>query len=228
VFGASVGRARRSPSLVLSAESLAAYGVFSVPGHVWRAMQRLGAWIEPVLVDEWSRIVRGYAERRGGAPAPGEIEGALAWIEPVRDVRIAREAALAQMAAGRPLRCVWSDRPLTPATLDVDHCLPWSAWPCGDLWNLMPAHRVVNQHQKRDRLPSAGTLAAARGVVVAWWDDAWRGGEALGARFAREVDAALPVAGTAASEEVFAALEWRRLRLRQDQQLAEWTARRGG
>jgi len=92
----------------------------------------------------------------------------------------------------------------------------------------MPAHRVVNQREKCDRLPSAGTLAAARGAVVSWWDDAWRGGESLGARFAREVDAALPVADTAASEEVFAALEWRRLRLRQDQQLAEWEARRGG
>jgi tripartite-type tricarboxylate transporter receptor subunit TctC len=34
--------------------------------------------------------------------------------------------------------------------LDIDHCLPWSAWPCGDLWNLLPASPRVNQHLKRD------------------------------------------------------------------------------
>lgn len=39
------------------------------------------------------------------------------------------------------------------ATLDIDHALPWAAWPCSDRWNLLPAHRRVNQHQKHDLLP---------------------------------------------------------------------------
>ena len=224
VFAASRGRALTSHDLALDAETLAQFGTLSVPGHVWRAMQRLGSWIEPVLAAEWAWLTRAYAERQGRTLAPGEVEAALAWTEPTRDVRIAREAVLARMAAGQRLRCVWSGRPLAPATLDIDHCLPWSAWPCGDLWNLLPAHRTTNQREKRDLLPSAATLSSARQAVVAWWEDAWRSDPALDTRFAREVGAALPVSGDLSSDAAFDALAWRRLRLGQDQQLREWTA----
>lgn len=222
VFDAQPMRMPRTLPLALDAETLWAFGRLSVPGHVWRAMQRLGSWIEPVLVAEWVRITRAYAERGGRVLGHGEVEAALTWAEPTRDVRVAREAALKRMAAGERLRCVWSDRPLSAETLDIDHCLPWSAWPCGDLWNLLPAHRTTNQRQKRDLLPSAGTLASARDAIIAWWEEAWRRDAALGARFAREVSAALPVDGAAPSADVFSALEWRRLRLRQHQQIVEW------
>jgi hypothetical protein len=46
--------------------------------------------------------------------------------------------------------------------------------------------------------------------------------QALKARFDREAAAALPVQVNASTDDVFAALEWRRLRLRQDQQVQEW------
>ena len=222
VFGANMARASTRDDLALDVETLRRFGTLAVPGHVWRAMQRLGPWIEPVLAAEWARLTRGYAERQGSPLAPGDVEAALAWVEPVRDVRLAREAALARLSSRGRLRCVWSDRPLTASTLDVDHCLPWSAWPCGDLWNLLPAHRTVNQRDKRDRLPSAAALASSRDAIVAWWDDAWRADAALDARFGREVGAALPVPSGCASEIAFEGLAWRRLRLQQDQRLPEW------
>ena len=166
VFGATTARAPRATYLALDADTLSNFGVLAVPGHVWRAMQRLGTKIEPVLVAEWARLTRAYAERQGRALVPGEVEMALAWPDPARDVRVAREAALKELAGGETLRCVWSDRPLSAESLDVDHCLPWSAWPCRDLWNLLPTHRTVNQHQKRDLLPSAAALASARDAIV--------------------------------------------------------------
>ena len=49
---------------------------------------------------------------------------------------------------------------------------------------------------------------------------------ALRTRFERETMAALPVGSGASTDEVFAALEWRRLRLRQDQQVPEWAGAR--
>jgi len=226
VFGASYGRAARPAHLALDAETLAQFGSLSVPGHVWRAMQRLGAWIEPMLATEWARLTRGYAERQGRTLLPGEIEAALAWSEPTRDVRVAREAALGRISTGERLRCVWSGQPLTPATLDIDHCLPWSAWPCGDVWNLLPAHRIVNQREKRDLLPSAATMSSARQAVIGWWEDAWRNDPALDARFVREAGAALPISGDLSTEAAFDALTWRRRRLQQDQQLVEWTVTR--
>jgi hypothetical protein len=223
IFGASPARALRAQAtLSLDGGTLAAYGSLTVPGHVWRAMQRLGAWIEPVLVAEWARMMRDYGERMGRAVAPGVAEAALAWLEPARDTALARQVARRLMDSGVTVRCVWTGARLKPGMLDIDHCLPWSAWPCGDLWNLLPASPRVNQHLKRDRLPSAGALAAAHAEIVGWWDAGWRADAALDGRFRREVVAALPVGVDAASEDVFAALEWRRLRLRQDQQVEEW------
>jgi hypothetical protein len=86
----------------------------------------------------------------------------------------------------------------------------------------MPASRRVNQHIKRDRLPSAGALAAARDRIIEWWGMGWLSNPALAGRFKREAAAALPIAADAPPEDVFAGLEWRRLRLRQDQQVEEW------
>ena len=111
---------------------------------------------------------------------------------------------------------------MTSRNLDIDHTLPWSAWPCGDLWNLVPSLSAVNQHQKRDRLPTAAVLAQAREPIIRWWEEAWHADPALARRFAAEARATLPVDGAATPDAVFAGLEWRRLRVRQDQQAPEW------
>jgi hypothetical protein len=57
---------------------------------VWRTLQRLGSWVEPVLVNEWARLVRAYGERMGRMISLGEVEGALAWLDPARDTQLAR------------------------------------------------------------------------------------------------------------------------------------------
>jgi hypothetical protein len=111
---------------------------------------------------------------------------------------------------------------LRPGSLDIDHCFPWTAWPCGDLWNLVPAQPSVNRNAKRDRLPSAAALAAARDGIQSWWCEAWEADPALADRFWREADAALPLQGGRDLDDVSSGLEWRRLRLRQDQQLQKW------
>ena len=224
VFGAQRARGRGPQgTLVLDVPTLRGWGTITVPGSVWRAMTRFGAWIEPVLVAEWARLTRRYAARMGMAVEPGQVEAALEWQEPLRSTVAGRMAAQRLFALGRTVECVWSGRRLTMASLDVDHCLPWSAWPCGDLWNLLPASPRVNQHLKRDRLPSAAALAGAREGVIGWWEQAWCADPALQSRFVRESAAALPVPVDASPIEIFMALEWRRLRLRQDQQIQEWS-----
>src|SRR5262249_32862224 len=120
-------------------------------------------------------------------------------------------------------RCIWTGVRLSPGLLDIDHCFPWSAWPCGDLWNLLPTSRRVNQHLKKDLLPSASVLAGAQESIIGSWEQAWVPDAALRQRFEREVAAPLPVGGNTSVEDVCAAVEWRRLPLRQDQQVQEWT-----
>ena len=136
--------------------------------------------------------------------------------------------ALRLIDAGLGLYCVWSGRKLDPQSLDIDHCFPWSVWPCGDLWNLLPTHRVVNQREKRNRLPADGLLQAAGNPILDWWRRAYLAEDTvLPRRFADEARASLPGlaggAGPLPPEEVFAALRVQRLRLRHDQQVPEWT-----
>jgi hypothetical protein len=103
---------------------------------------------------------------------------------------------------------------------------PWTAWPCGDLWNLVPAHREVNQRFKRDRLPSATTLFRAEGRIVGWWEGAYlrSGGSNLADQFVQEARASLPAFSTNAAGDIFASVCLQRIRLRHDQQIPEWEA----
>lgn len=223
VFEAVVARAPKTGGeLILDADTLAGFGVLRVPGPLWRTLQRLGAWVEPVLVNEWARLTEAFAVRMGRAVAPGEVQAALQWLDPARDTALAREVARRLIARGEPVHCVWSGARLPLAGLDIDHCLPWAAWPCGDLWNLLPTRSTVNRSAKRDRLPSASALAQARDPIQAWWRQAWDSDEAIAQRFWRETASSLPVGPAADLDDIFAGLEWRRLRLRQDQQLQEW------
>ena len=198
-----------------------------VPAHLWRAMQRFAAWVEPTLIAEWSRLMGDYARRQGRALDAGTVAVAMAWSDAERDVAVPCRIALGLVEGGRTLHCAWTGRVLSPGTLDIDHLFPWSAWPCGDLWNLLPAHREVNQRLKRDRLPSALTLAGAEERIVGWWrtaylasDDQW-----LPARFGHEAGASLPGLRSDACDpvRVFTAVGLQRLRLRHDQQVPEWT-----
>jgi hypothetical protein len=198
VFDAAPARAARiRHEICMDTETLGTFGVIGVPGPVWRTLQRLGAWAEPVLVSEWARLIRAFGDRMGRPVAPGEAEAALQWLDPARDTAVAgyRQG----FGASGP----------RADSLEIDHCLPWTAWPCGDLWNLFPAKPSVNRNAKRDRLPSAATLVEAREGLQSWWRQAWEADQALSARFWREADAALPLQGGRDLDDVFTGLEWR-------------------
>jgi SAM-dependent methyltransferase len=201
------------------------YGTTRVPLTVWHALRRMAAWIEPMLIAEWVRLTKGYADRSGRTVTTDEVMSALRWIEPERDTRFVRELALDRLARGQAIQCVWSGRPLAAKSLDIDHCLPWSAWPCGDLWNLLPAVSAVNRHGKRERIVTATTLAEAKPLILDWWRGAYlEDRPAVRKRFAEEAQSTLPILKDRDPdlEDLFLALDIRRLRLRQDTQVAEW------
>lgn len=178
--------------------------------------------------------MRNFAERQKRRLDEGQIGAAMTWSDPARDVRRPREIALSLMGRRQAMHCVWSGRRLEAATLDIDHCFPWAAWPCGDLWNLLPAHREVNQRRKRDRLPSEDLLRRARGAILEWWSSAYLSAADLGLarQFGDEALASLPAlrgpgrmpqsGERPGPEDVYAAMGLQRLRLRRDQQVPEW------
>ncbi len=224
-----VKRPRRVPppsDIRLDEAYLSAFGTLLVPEHLWRALQRFDVWIEPALLAEWSSLMQGYAARQGRRLNDAVIAAAMCWSEPERDVRFVREQAR-RLMDGTALHCVWSGQKLSAATLDIDHCFPWSAWPCNDLWNLLPAHRRVNQNQKRQRLPDGAVLRSARDRIQEWWHQGYLEAEnrLLSRRFMVEAVATLPLAGQEKPtvDDVFMAIEIQRLRLKHDQQIPEWT-----
>jgi len=215
-----------SGEIVVDTAFLAGFGTLMVPRALWRALGRFAVWVEPALIAEWQRLMRGYAARQERVLDEGVLGAAMTWSEQARDTSLPRELAVAALRAGEPLHCVWSGRRLEEATLDIDHCLPWTTWPCGDLWNLLPADRRVNQHEKRDRMPADELLGRAAAPIQAWWQRAYLGeaSPVLARRFSDEARASLPGLGgsTDSPAEVFAALRVQRLRLRHDQQAPEW------
>ena len=178
-----------------------------------------------MLLAEWIRLTQGYAERAGRVVTTDQATTALRWLEPERDTAFVRSVAHGRLRSGHAVDCVWSGRHLTEGGLDIDHCLPWSAWACGDLWNLLPSAPAVNRHGKRERIVTADTLRVARPRILSWWQEAYLANDALRLRFVEEARSSLPLPHdrTPALEEVFAALDFRRLRLRQDTQAAEWS-----
>ena len=219
-----VRRSVRLPqNLALSPDYLRAFGTLSVPLHLWRAMQRYAVWIEPALIEEWLALTHRYAERQERKIDESAVRNAMQWREPKRDVEDVRRRALELLDQRRPLRCVWTGKPLRANDLDIDHCFPWSAWPCGDLWNLLPAKRHINQRQKRDLLPDDQTLRRAEDHIVEWWEAAYCSKPTIHERFQLEARARLPAIESIDDlEDVFAAVSFQRLRLSHDQRIPEW------
>jgi hypothetical protein len=211
--------------LQLDAAYLNSFGEMTIPAYLWQALQRFDVWIEPALLAEWTRLMKLYAKGQGDSLSEQGIVQALAWPDPRRDVGDAKRQAL-RLIGGAGLHCVWTGARLNEANMDIDHCLPWVAWPCSDLWNLMPALRSVNQHKKRERLPGEALLQAARERIQTWWHDAYltQGNRLLSTQFRTEALASLPVAGGEAdgTDEVFSGLALQRLRLKLNRQVAEW------
>ena len=153
-----VTASRARGGITLDEPYLASFGTMRVPAHLWTAIQRFSAWIEPAIIAEWIRVTQRYGAKQGRSLDEARLAAAMTWSDPSRDVRVPRERAERLLATGR-LHCVWSGKRLTAGSLDIDHCFPWTVWPCGDLWNLMPAHR--KGQSAREARSAAGRPAAA-------------------------------------------------------------------
>lgn len=224
VLPTRIGQAGRAPArLLIDAGYLQSFGELRVPLHLWRALVRHDVWIEPALVSEWVRLMEGYARGQGRELDPALVARAMRWHEPNRDVAFVRKTATALMADST-VHCVWTGRRLNENRLDIDHCLPWAAWPCDDLWNLLPSDPRINRHGKRDRLPAADAIEQSRERIVDWWQRAWLGHPGMAERFQVEARASLPIMDDAddVAGLVFAGLKARRFALRLDQQIPEW------
>ena len=206
-------------SLRLDQEALWAFGSMTVPSHLWRAFRRWGPWIEPLLRQEWAAYMESLIDTRD----PRDLWRALTWVDPQRDTREVRTLVEDLRARGQSIYCVWSGRHLQNE-LDIDHCLPLAAWPCQDLWNMLPFSATVNR-AKGDKLVTPERLEGARERLLEWWDRACiRGPRALESRFRLEaqLSLAIPEEGGLGLDRVFHGLAMRRMALAHGKLLSAW------
>lgn len=221
----SGGRTRRPGEILLDEDYLFGFGEVRVPETLWQALRKHALWVEPVVISEWAEMMRVYARRQERTVDENELKDAMVWADPERDVRESRERAK-RLLKNRELYCVWSGKRLRTAW-DIDHCLPWSVWSCGDLWNLMPANRDVNQNKKRDLLPSEPVMDEAHDRILDWWDRAYfRGDSPMKERFLVQAVSSLPgirqEERSLDLEEIFESVCLQRAKLRRDQRAPEW------
>ncbi len=208
--------------LIINEEYLRSFGSLFVPLSIWRTMVRFDAWIEPSLVAEWIRLMENYAKTQGRELDQGALNRSMQWHNPSRDVSYVRNRTK-QLMDAKPVHCIWTGTRLSKSNFDIDHCLAWAAWPCADLWNLLPAKPAINR-QKRDKLPSAEMLDRSAERIMGWWEKAWSGDEIGKSRFLLEAKASLPIFSKNLDlENVFDGLQKRRFAIRADQQIDEWT-----
>ena len=167
-FGAAFAKIKgaiREGPVVFAAKGAFGYdkstGLVSLPFELWREFMHLGAWIEPAVIFEWAQETRRMSK---GELAIGEVISLLAAeLDQDRSVAEARQT----YGTAKGLRCVWTGQEL-PNAFDVDHAIPFSLWRCNDLWNLLPAHPIVN-NRKRDRLPSQDLISRSEERIVGCW-----------------------------------------------------------
>jgi hypothetical protein len=137
-----------------------------VPAFLWRACHRLSLYVEALCVHEWSL----FTEQLGAAPR-GEVYALLtARPDNRRPLSWERNHIDVLLHEQHRFACPWTGKIISrPDEYDLDHLLPLSFYPVNELWNLLPVDRTFNQRTKRDRLPSAASLAAARpGLAISY------------------------------------------------------------
>ena len=223
------GRVSRPDLRVIDKAYLYSFGTVRLPLNLWRAAQKFGAWIEPAIIAEWKNLMKGYAVSQGRENLKLEtMDQALAWMDLTRQNQVPRVRAKLLIESGELQHCVWSGKRLSHSNLDIDHCFPFSTWPCDDLWNLLPSSRSVNQHQKRDRLPTKICLLNSHDQILEWWDKAYirQDSSFIRKRFADEAGASLRVDAPSADdlylEQVFHSVLIQQLHLKSNQQVPEW------
>ena len=203
---------------MLDRETLSRFGRFRVPAALWDCCSRYACWLEPAIVNEWADLMQAY----NGVRYSGDVfQTALRWEDGRRDTTPVRRLVEQRIQDRRDTRCVWSDSSLLRRAYDVDHCFPWSRWSNNDLWNLLPATTEANA-RKGEKIPAAPLLQSSRDRMLEWWNDAFVGTDRED-QFFTEAEAALPMVIQSHNlESLFEGVAHQRMRLKMNQQLAEW------
>ncbi len=222
VFLIKRGRSSSTPPETITKEYLKSFGDFYIPLYLWKALVNYAIWVEPVIVMEWARLIENYLNRQGSNVDERLIRKNLLWIDPERDVKIIRSQVERLRDEGHTLWCIWSNKKLG-YEYEVDHCFPYSVWPCDDLWNLYPTNPKANQ-RKSDKLVTRDLLHRSQDRIFEWWELSFLGKHSSSReQFLQEVQLSLPLQNVRPEyADIFNAMDMHRTRMKQIFRLPEW------
>ena len=102
-------------------QNLSQFGVFKVPSELWQCMGQYACWLEPVIVNEWVKLMQGYQTLYDDTI----YNKALQWDEGRRDTLPVRSRVQKLQQSGEIIHCVWTDKRLRDEHYEIDHCFPW-------------------------------------------------------------------------------------------------------
>lgn len=220
LFSMERSKTSRQSAVLIDKAFLDSYGSFVLREDMWNCFRQYGCWIEPLLVQQWIAEMQKYELNQQQNISLDTYHRQLCWLERQHDTAIVRKKVEQLLEQGTGVCSVWSGDPLY--SYDIDHCVPFSYWPNNDLWNLLPASTRENR-VKRDRLPSQARLKSSSWLIKEWWQQAWHS-EAEQQRFFIEAGLSLPniSMGCRDFDEVFHALQFQVIGVKQRLQVAEW------
>jgi hypothetical protein len=139
-----------------------------VRADLWRAFLELSLWVEALCIHEWCLFSEKIQQEDGQYVDRGLIYRLVtARPDNRRPLTWERNQIDLLLMEGQEFICPWTERQIRKGVrYDIDHVIPVSVYPINELWNLVPADPDFNSHKKRDRLPSAATLARAQPHLV--------------------------------------------------------------
>ena len=213
-------KTRRQSTVLLDKTFLDSFGSFVLRDDMWNCFRQYGCWIEPLLVQQWIAEMQKYELNQQRQISLDTYHSQLRWLDRQHDTALVRKKVETLRLQGTSVCSVWSGDLLY--SYDIDHCVPFSYWPNNDLWNLLPASTRENK-VKRDRIPSQMRLKSASWHIKEWWQQAWQS-DAEQQRFFIEAGLSLPniSSGCRDFDEVFNALQFQVLGVKQRLQVPEW------
>ncbi|MDT0581995.1 methyltransferase domain-containing protein [Brumicola blandensis] len=206
-------------SLLLDNNYLMGLGTLYVPRNIWRTLSDYSCWIEPALTNEWLRVMQGFEAKTGRSYSLEQYHLALKWEDQTRSTnKVKQRVSILQKQ--QDIVCTWGKTKLNKR-YDIDHTFPFARWPNNDLWNLVPTKPAVNRN-KSDKLITEQRLLNSKEEVMHFWQQAWQEEQRL---FFTQANMALPDLSTENTDfdSVFEAMLSQRDRIKETQQLVDWT-----
>ncbi|WP_457634847.1 HNH endonuclease domain-containing protein [Persephonella sp.] len=145
------------------------FGTFSFSKELYVVFIYFGSFLNGTesIIYKWAEFSAKMDESKS-ISVEKVLEKLLTSPENERNVELSKKIYRRLLNKNGKIVCVWSKKPITEKTLNIDHVLPFSIWQNNDLWNLLPAHKEINQN-KKDKIPSPELIKNRSELISYYW-----------------------------------------------------------